>query len=111
VIMKTSMIGSAVCFILCCAACGQYQVVDAQDSTTWVNLKTCNCEALSKDELKKIREQAELGKHINRYQMRTEGYRTWRFDTATGKLCLLLTRESEWKDPDIAGENCALVQE
>jgi hypothetical protein len=109
--MKTLTIGSAVCFLLCFVACDQYHVVDAQDSKTWVNLKTCNCEVLSKDELKKVREQAELGKHINRYQMRTEGYRTWRFDTATGKLCLLLTSESEWKNLDIAGENCALVQE
>jgi hypothetical protein len=32
-----------------------------------VNLETCNCEVVSKDELKKVREQAELGKHINRY--------------------------------------------
>ena len=100
----------ATCF-LCLVACDEYQVIDTQDNKKWVNLKTCNCEVLPKDELKKIQEKAELSKHINRYQLRIEGYRTWRFDTATGKLCLLLTVDSEWKKPDIAGQNCALIRE
>jgi len=71
-----------------------------------VNLKTCKCEIISKDELKTLRDQAELGKHINRYQMRNEGYRTWRFDTATGKVCLLLAPHWDWKKPGIDAQNC-----
>ena len=110
-VMRYANRAVAASMLLCLVACDQYQVIDTQDTNKkLVNLKTCNCEVLSKDELKKMREQAELGKHINRYQMRTEGYRTWRFDTATGKICLLLTIDSEWKKPDIALQNCAYVE-
>jgi hypothetical protein len=66
----------------------------------------CNCQIVPKDELKTLREQAELGRHVNRYQMRNEGYRTWRFDTASGKVCLLLTSDWDWKKPDVASQNC-----
>ena len=98
--------------LLCLFGCDHYEVIDTQDANKkLVDLKTCNCAVLSKDEINKLQEQAELGKHINRYQMRTEGYRTWRFDTATGKICLLLTTELEWKKPDMDLQNCAYVQE
>jgi hypothetical protein len=50
-----------------------------------------------------------LGKHVNRYQMRTEGYRTWRFDTATGTICLLLAPDWDWKKPDVDLQNCSYV--
>jgi len=89
-------------------ACDQYEVVDKKDADTRVvDLKNCNCEIVPKDELKNLRDQAELGKHVNRYQMRNEGYRTWRFDTATGNLCLLLAPEWDWKKPDVDAQNCA----
>jgi hypothetical protein len=110
--MKNVTFVLAALMLFCLSACDQYQVIDTQDANKkLINLKTCNCEVLSKDELKKLQEQAELGKHINRYQMRTEGYRTWRFDTATGKICLLLTIDSEWKKPDVELQNCAYIQE
>jgi hypothetical protein len=48
---------------------------------------------------------------VNRYQMRSEGYRTWRFDTATGKICLLLTPDSDWKKPDVAAQSCASARD
>jgi hypothetical protein len=89
-------------------ACDQYEVIDKRDANTkLVDLKTCKCEIVSKDELGTLRAEAEVGKHINRYQMRTEGYRTWRFDTSTGKLCLLLAPEWDWKKPDTDIQNCA----
>jgi len=88
-------------------SCDQYQVVDTHDQDTkLINTKTCNCEIVSKEEMKTLREQAELGKHVNRYQMRNEGIRTWRFDTATGKVCLLLTTDWDWKKPDVESSNC-----
>jgi hypothetical protein len=82
--MKTLLPALALGGLFGLVACEQCEVVDKQDSNTKiVNLKTCNCEVISKDELKALRGRR-LGKHVTRYQMRTEGYRTWRFDTATG---------------------------
>src|SRR5438105_2644709 len=78
-VMKKTNFAVAACMILCLVGCDQYQLVDTQDThKKLIDLKTCNCEVLSKDELKTLREQAELSKHVNRYQMRNEGYRTWR---------------------------------
>ncbi len=90
--------------------CGQYELVDTQDKKV-VDPKTCNCEVLSKDALKSLRDDAELSKQINRYQMRNEGFRTWRFDTATGRVCLLMTSESEWKKPDVERQACTHERE
>jgi hypothetical protein len=93
--------------LLCLVSCDQYQVVDTHDQDTkLINIKTCNCQIVAKDEFRTLREQAELGRHVNRYQMRNEGYRTWRFDTASGKVCLLLTTDWDWKKPEVASQNC-----
>jgi hypothetical protein len=94
--------------LLCLVGCEQYEMVNTSDpDTKLVNLKTCNCEIVAKDELKTLREQAEIGKHVNRYQMKNEGFRTWRFDTATGKACIMLTTDADWNKPDTAAQNCA----
>ena len=36
-------------------------------------------------------------KQVGRYQLHEQGFRTWRLDTATGRSCLLLTSDSDWK--------------
>jgi uncharacterized coiled-coil protein SlyX len=45
-----------------------------------------------------------------RYEVVKEGLRTWRLDTATGKTCLLLATDADWNKPDVAAQNCQLVQ-
>jgi|SRR5690348_12392397 len=98
----------ALLLLLLLVACDNYQVVDkGNGSTKVVDLKTCNCEIISKAELNTLKEQAELAKNVNRYQMRSEGLRTWRFDTSTGRVCLLLTTDADWKRPDTERQNCA----
>src|SRR5437588_11181367 len=90
-------------------SCDDYQVINTSSpESKLVNLKTCNCEIVPKDEMTKLREQAEIGKSVGRYQMRNEGYRTWRFDTATGRSCILLAPEWDWKKPDVENQSCAL---
>jgi len=109
--MKNVTCALAASMLLCLLACDHYKVIDTQDANAkLIDFKTCNCEVVPNSELKSLREQAELGKHVNRYQMRTEGFRTWRFDTATGKICLLLTIDSDWKKSDIAAQNCLYVE-
>ena len=105
-------------FIICTSlatlfllSCNDYEIVDTKSPDSKViNLNTCNCEIISKDEVRKLREQAEIGKNVGRYQMRNEGYRTWRFDTATGRSCILLAPEWDWKKPDVQSQSCALSE-
>jgi hypothetical protein len=104
--MKATQV-AGICLLSLLVACDDYELVDKKDADIkLVNLKTCNCEVVAKDELKTLREQAEIGKHVNRYQMRNEGYRTWRFDTSTGKVCLLLAPDWDWKKPEVDAQNC-----
>jgi hypothetical protein len=92
------------------SSCDDYQLVNTKsEESKVVNLKTCNCEIVSKDDLRKLREQAEIGKNVGRYQMREQGYRTWRFDSATGRTCLLLSSESDWKKLDTLNQSCELA--
>lgn len=58
------------------------------------------------DDLATMKQQAEMGKSVGRYQINREGFRTWRLDTATGKICLLLTSDEDWKKPDIQAQSC-----
>ena len=37
-------------------------------------------------------------KQVGRYQLHKESLRTWRLDTATGRSCLLLSTDADWKD-------------
>jgi len=68
------------------AACGGYEPIRSDDLTQLRN------------ELTQLRRQAEPGGNVGRFQLHQMGTRTWRFDTATGEICLLLTSDTEWKD-------------
>jgi hypothetical protein len=43
-----------------------------------------------------------------RFQITKESGRTWRLDTATGDVCLLLASQADWKGPKLARQACAL---
>ena len=61
---------------------------------------------IANQELTELKHEAELGKSVGRYQIHAEGFRTWRLDTSTGQICLLLTSEEDWKAPKIAAQGC-----
>jgi hypothetical protein len=61
---------------------------------------------IANQELMELKHEAELGKSVGRYQIHPEGFRTWRLDTSTGQICLLLTSEEDWKDRKIAAQGC-----
>jgi hypothetical protein len=46
----------------------------------------------------------DLNQH--RFSAYQNGYRTWRFDSATGKTCILLTSEADWKRTDTKQQSC-----
>jgi hypothetical protein len=54
---------------------------------------------------KKEAEEAKAAKP-DRFKIVKEGARTWRLDSATGVVCLLLASEADWKDPKTAGQSC-----
>lgn len=61
---------------------------------------------IGNQELADLRHEADLGKSVGRYQMHREGLRTWRLDTATGEICLLLAPEQDWKKAETAAQGC-----
>lgn len=40
------------------------------------------------------------------YEFRDQGYRTWRFDPATGTSCIQLTTKADWKKPETIRQSC-----
>jgi hypothetical protein len=73
-----------------------------------IKLRSEQYTLISNQELATLRQDAEKGKSIGRYQIHREFYRTWRLDTATGKVCLLLTSEADWKKIDTAAQSCSI---
>lgn len=40
------------------------------------------------------------------YELRTQGFRTWRFDSATGDTCIQLTTAPDWKRKETKSQSC-----
>jgi hypothetical protein len=74
-------------------------------------LKTASEEiALARHDASEARQEADEAKSAepDRFKVVKDGVRTWRLDTATGKLCLLLTSDEDWKIPSMARQSCSL---
>ena len=76
------------------AGCDNYRLVE----TSRFQVADRNSQVvLSKAECDRLRELAQQPMPVGRYQMVHEGVRTWRFDTVTGRECLLLATDTDWK--------------
>ena len=40
------------------------------------------------------------------YELRQDGFRTWRFDPATGQTCIQLTSTADWKRKEAKAQSC-----
>ncbi len=63
-------------------------------------------EVITAQELTELRRNADIGKNVGRYSLHKDGLRTWRFDSATGRSCLLLATDEDWKKEKIALQGC-----
>jgi hypothetical protein len=78
------------------SGCGDFDLVDKEKNVV-----------ISKAEYEQLKASAALAKQVGRYQVHREGFRTWRLDTATGRSCLLLASDADWKDPNTSSQSCA----
>lgn len=59
----------------------------------------------TQDDLRQAQQQiADYQAH--KYQIYTQGWRTWRLDSVTGKTCILLTSDQDWKNPKTTESGC-----
>lgn len=88
-----------------CNSDGVNSVTDAEYQSV-VKLRSGQYTLISNQDLNNLDNEAALGKSVGRYQIHNEGFRTWRLDTATGQICLLLASSADWKKPDISAQGC-----
>ena len=88
------------------AGCGNVQVLNSHESELLTQVRTGQYELVLSSELAALRREAELGRSTGRYQLRSVGFRTWRLDTATGSICLLLTSAADWKTAESRDASC-----
>ncbi len=62
-----------------------------------------------KTELVEWKQKAKAPKH--HYELRSEGFRTFRFDPATGDTCIEFTTPADWKRKETKSQSCACVDE
>jgi hypothetical protein len=82
------------------------EVVDDSDYAIVQKIKGGQYTAIATQELSQLKQQAELGKGVGRYQIHRDGGRTWRLDTSTGAMCIMLASESDWKKPETKAQGC-----
>ena len=78
------------------SGCEDFEVVDKSKQVV-----------ISKEEYDQLRAAAAQAKQVGRYQLHREGPRTWRLDSATGRSCLLLATEYDWKNDATKENSCA----
>jgi hypothetical protein len=52
-------------------------------------------------------EQKQTATPEHHYELRNEGFRTFRFDPATGDTCIKLTSTADWKRKETMSQSCA----
>jgi hypothetical protein len=94
--MKRLILFLGVVGVLVVSGCEDYQMAEKSKEVV-----------ISKEEYEQLKASAALAKQVGRYQIHKEGPRTWRLDTATGKSCLMLTTEADWKGDASTQSSCA----
>jgi len=80
----TLFLGITICFTLC--GCGSLTLADKSKEVV-----------LTRAEYEQLKTLAREPNQVGRYQLHRDGSRAWRLDTATGRLCLMLTSDADWK--------------
>lgn len=86
--------------VLCTTACTELGYVEKKDYDA-VQAKLTETENKLKAADKQI---ADFQAH--RYSVYHQGWRTWRMDSVSGKTCILLTIDSDWKKSDTKASSC-----
>jgi hypothetical protein len=89
-----------------CANPGVSLTLTDSESKAIENIRTGQYTLISNKDLAELKDEAELGKSVGRYRLDKEGWRTWRLDTATGQMCLLLASDNDWKKATLAAQAC-----
>jgi hypothetical protein len=87
------------------SGCGGRDVswVSPEEADKLAKLRTGDYDLIAKRELEVLKKAQSVG----RYQIRDMGLRTWRFDTALGKVCVLLSSDADWKKEETQNQSCA----
>lgn len=102
--MGTAMLAAA----LGCDSSPDLLTNSEQDSLN--KLRSGQYTLVSNQDLSALKHDADIGKNLGRYQIHNEGFRTWRLDTATGQICLLLTSQNDWNKPETEAQSCKSAQ-
>ncbi len=97
----------ALIFSLIISGCSEYKVINSNEYQIIKKVLSGEYELINVQELNRLRKEAEIGKGVGRYQMYTHGVRTWRLDTVTGSICLLLTTDTDWKKKETQLQMCS----
>jgi len=103
---RVLMLLSLIAVLLPVAGCDSATVAIGEDNLILRKLRTGTHELIAASDLAQLRKEAELGRSVGRYQNFSKGLFTWRLDTATGDICLLLAPEAEWKKKAVSTQGC-----
>lgn len=87
----------AVSLFTACAQNENPHIITDSEWDSVIKLRTNTFTLMSNGDIAALKAEADLGKNVGRYKIEHSGFRTWRLDTSTGQMCLLLTTEQDWK--------------
>ena len=101
-----AILGSALLFTaLGCDSPPEFLTKSDQESLA--KLRSGQYTLISNQELTTLKHEADTGQNTGRYHIFRSGVRTWRLDTDTGRVCVLLASAADWNKPEIKAQSCA----
>lgn len=89
--------------------CDNVAVIDKSEQRLISKSELKDYVLVNRQDLEQLKTEAALGKSIGRYHVYTEGFRTFRLDTATGSNCILLATKTDWKNEDTHEQSCGVL--
>ena len=82
------------------------KIVTGEESEAVAKLRSGAYELVKAADLAQLRRDAAIGTSVGRFEHFASGFRTWRLDSATGAVCILLAPETDQKEPKLAPSWC-----
>ena len=83
------------------------QFLTKSDQESLAKLHSGQYTLVSSQELSAMKQQADSGQNTGRYHIFRGGAHTWRLDTDTGRICLLMASADDWKQPELKAQGCS----
>ena len=85
------------------------EFLSKSDQESLTKLRSGKYTLISNQELSSMQQEVDAVKNSGRYHIFRGGAHTWRLDTDSGQVCLLMAPADDWIKPEMKAQSCASI--